>query len=537
MPPVDHAQPAPAPGRTPATPPDAPPVRLRGGIGRRIGAGFAVVIALMLGVTAIGLGAGRLVEGRLARMVAHSWPQAVQAEAMREQLNQTSRSVNRLIFLMTVDDKTREKARIRAARAASQAALKSLQASVTEPAGVALLREVDAALRAYAPQVDAFVALIDDNQTEQARDLALPQLAPLEQRALDALDQLVALQGREIASEGARAQDAVSDMHRAMLGVSAAAVVLAAAIGLFTKRSVTRPLADAVAVARRVADGDLTSTVRAAGDDETGQLLRALDAMNGNLRHIVAKVRGGTDEMAGTSREIQADCAAILTRTENQARAIEATAASIEELTSTVALNAGNAHRANDEMGRASAIAAEVGQVMGQVVGTMLAIQERSGRIGEIVGVIDGIAFQTNILALNAAVEAARAGEQGRGFAVVAGEVRSLAQRAATASREIRELIQRSVATVEDGNRLVDRASTMVQGMVGATGGVAALVGEIAHASRQQHAGIEAFRRSIGELDRMAQQNAAFVGQVSSAADSLHRNMDALVGAVHVFKE
>jgi methyl-accepting chemotaxis protein len=438
---------------------------------------------------------------------------------------------------MTVDDKRREKARILAARAASQAALQSLQASVTEPGGVALLHEIDAALRAHDPQVDAFIALIDDNQTEQARDLALPQLAPLEQRALDALDRLVALQGREITSEGAQAQAAVSDMHAAMLGVSAAAAVLAAAIGLFTKRSVTRPLADAVAVARRVAAGDLTSTVCAAGDDEAGQLLRALDTMNGNLRHIVAKVRGGTDEMAGTSREIQADCAAILTRTENQARAIEASAASIEELTATVALNAGNADLANGEMGRTSAIAAEVGEVMGQVVGTMVAIRERSDRIGEIVAVIDAIAFQTNILALNAAVEAARAGAQGRGFAVVAGEVRSLAQRASDASREIRGLIQRSVATVEDGNHLVERASAMVQGMVGAAGGVASLVSEIAHASRQQHAGIEAFRRSIGELDRMAQQNAEFVGQVSTAADSLHRNMDALVGAVHVFKE
>ena len=513
------------------------PALTGGGIGRRIGLGFAVVIALMLGVTTIGLWSGHAVETRLNRMVAHAYPQSVQAATIREQLNQTSRSVNRLIFLMTVDDKKREKARIEAARTSAAAALKSLEGSVTDAAGLALLHEVAEARKAYDPQVDAFVKLIDDNQTEQARDLALPQLAPLEQKTLDALDKLIELQGREINDAGAQAEAAVSDMHRAMLGVSAVAVVLAVLISVFTKRSVTRPLAEAVTVARRVAAGDLSSSVRATAQDETGQLLRALDAMNGNLRHIVAKVRTGTDEIAETSRGIQSDCAAILTRTETQANAIESTAASIEELTSTVALNASNADRANSEMGRTSTIAGEVGAVIGQVVGTMASIKERSSRIGEIVGVIDGIAFQTNILALNAAVEAARAGEQGRGFAVVAGEVRSLAQRASTASKEIRELIQRSVETVEDGNHLVDRASTMVQGMVSATTGVASLVSEIANATQQQHQGIEEFRRSIGQLDQMAQQNAAFVGQVSTAADSLHRNMDTLVGAVHVFKD
>ena len=511
--------------------------RHRGGIGARIALGFAVVIALMGGATVLGLGFGQVVDGRVTHMVSESWPRSQLAASVREQVHQTSRSMGQLLVVITLADRQREEKRILETRDNAGKSLARLAADDTDPADAALVRAAIDAKKAYDPQIDGALKLIDDNQTEQVRDLTLPQIAPIEQKYLDTLNALIKQQGDELTDAGAHALGAVTTMHRAMLGVSAAAALLALAIGVFTTRSVTRPLAEALAVARRVAEGDLRSTVQAAGSDETAQLLRALGTMNGNLRQIVAQVRTGTDEIAGTSHEIQSDCEAVQSRTHEQAMAIESTAAAIEELTATVARNASNAERANADMGRASGIASEVGRVMSDVVGTMVSIKERSGRIGEIVGVIDGIAFQTNILALNAAVEAARAGEQGRGFAVVAGEVRSLAQRASTASKEIRELIQRSVETVDDGNVLVDRAASMVQGMVSATSGVAALVSDIALASQQQHVGIEEFSRSVSALDRMAQQNTAFATQVYDAATSLHRNMDTLVGVVHVFKD
>jgi methyl-accepting chemotaxis protein len=305
--------------------------------------------------------------------------------------------------------------------------------------------------------------------------------------------------------------------------------------GLLT-RSIVRPLSDAVAMAQRVAAGTLTSSPEPARTDEIGQLLRALKHMNDSLILTVGQVRRGTETMGVASAEIAAGNADLSSRTESQASSLEQTASSMEELTSTVKQNAENARQANQLVVSASDFAVKGGRVVGQVVDTMSSIKDSSKKIVDIIGVIDGIAFQTNILALNAAVEAARAGEQGRGFAVVAAEVRNLAQRSAGAAKEIKALIGDSVEKVDGGSKLVDEAGKTMTEIVSSVKRVADIMGEITAASQEQSSGIEEVNRAIGQMDEMTQQNAALVEQAAAAAESLQNQALQLAQAVSVFQ-
>ena len=310
----------------------------------------------------------------------------------------------------------------------------------------------------------------------------------------------------------------------------------AAAAGVLVSRSITRPLDEAVEAARSVAAGDLRTAITVRGDDETGQLLLALKEMAASLQRIVLDVRGGAETIAVASHEIAQGNLDLSNRTERQAGALEETASSMEELTSTVRQNADNARQASQLAVSACDVAAKGGQVVEQVVGTMASISASSRRINDIIGVIDGIAFQTNILALNAAVEAARAGEQGRGFAVVAGEVRTLAQRSALAAKEIKDLIGESSACVEAGNRLAGEAGLTMSEIVDSVRQVMDIIGQISAASSEQSQGIAQVNQAVTEMDSATQQNAALVEEAAAAAQSLREQTVALTEVVSLFK-
>jgi methyl-accepting chemotaxis protein len=334
----------------------------------------------------------------------------------------------------------------------------------------------------------------------------------------------------------AAAQAASARMMVIVAGICGLFMLAAGLMAYALTRSITRPLKRAVDIADRVAEGDLTSTIEVDSKDEVGQLTSALKRMNTSLQSIVADVRTGTDAISHASKEISTGNADLSHRTEEQASSLEETASSMEELTSTVKQNAENAAEANRLAASASQVAVKGGEVVGEVVQRMTAINESSKKIADIIGVIDGIAFQTNILALNAAVEAARAGEQGRGFAVVASEVRTLAQRSAGAAKEIKQLISDSVHEVADGTRLVAEAGKTIGEVVTSVQRVSEIVADISAATKEQSSGIEQVNQAIMQMDNVTQQNAALVEQAAAAAESMEEQAGELARAVSSFR-
>ena len=330
--------------------------------------------------------------------------------------------------------------------------------------------------------------------------------------------------------------DLVSARNRFLLLGLALGALLAGGLYWMLRRAVSTPLAEVVNVAQRVAAGDLTHRLPATRSDEIGQLMRAVNGVGDGLSGIVDKVRASASTIASSTGQIAAGNADLSARTEAQAGSLERTASSIEELAATVRQNADSAQHAHDMVQSASEAANAGGQTVERLVGTMSGIHATAQKIADITGIIDGIAFQTNILALNAAVEAARAGEQGRGFAVVAGEVRSLAQRSAAAAKEIKELINRSVEEVQAGNEAARGAGDAMQDIVTRVERIAGLMGEISHASREQSQGIEEVNRAVTSMDEVTQQNAALVEEAAAAAESLRQQAQELRGAVDVFR-
>ena len=313
-------------------------------------------------------------------------------------------------------------------------------------------------------------------------------------------------------------------------------IALAALVGWALNRAITLPMRAAVAAANAVADGDLRVRVDAARDDEIGQMMQALSRMVERLRDVMARMQAASRTVSGESAELHEEVSRLSQRTEQQAANLEETAATMEELTSTVRQNAQNAKQANDMATAASIVAARGGRVVGEVVGTMGEISASSKRIADIIGVIDGIAFQTNILALNAAVEAARAGEQGRGFAVVATEVRSLAQRSAAAAKEIRDLIAESVRNVESGSRLVVDAGSTIDEVVGSVQRLTSIMGEITAASHEQSSGIDQISTAVAQLDQITQQNAGLVHAAAGSTEALEGQARSLAEALGTFR-
>ena len=334
----------------------------------------------------------------------------------------------------------------------------------------------------------------------------------------------------------AAVKNAETNFYLAIGGTVLGMLLALVALWFFMRRAVLRPLDTAVDHAERIAGGDLTSDIRATSRDEAGQLLDALARMNAGLADVVSQVRVSAESVVAASEEVSLGTTDLSQRTEEQASSLEQTAASMEELAGTVRQNADNAHRADELARNASKRAEQGGAEVVRVVVTMNEISNSAAKIADILAVIDGIAFQTNILALNAAVEAARAGEQGRGFAVVAAEVRSLAQRSAQAAKEIKALIGASVAKARQGTDLVEQAGDTIQALVIDVKQVSELMGSIAAASAEQSRGVQQVNKTVTEMDKVVQQNAAAVQQAASAAGAMRRQAEALVTAVSAFR-
>ncbi|MFC0253275.1 methyl-accepting chemotaxis protein [Massilia consociata] len=377
---------------------------------------------------------------------------------------------------------------------------------------------------------------LEENNWDVAQAILIRQINPTYLKGQRAYKELQDYLSARNARQSDELHAELRLLNMLTIGAIVLAVLLAAAATVYLVRAITRPLDVAVDLARRVADGDLGARVTVDSRNEFGQLLGALRDMTASLAGIVSEVRSSSDVIATASSQIAMGNMDLSSRTEQQASSIEETAASVEELTTTVRQNADNARQANGLAATASDVATRGGAVVAEVVDTMGAINDSARKIVDIIAVIDGIAFQTNILALNAAVEAARAGEQGRGFAVVASEVRNLAQRSAAAAKEIKTLITDSVDKVDSGSRLVNQAGATMEEIVLSVRRVADIMEEITAASSEQSAGIEQIHQAISQMDQVTQQNAALVEEAASAAQSLEESAAGLAQRVSVFR-
>ena len=505
-------------------------------VGARLGLGFGVVLLLLTAIAVVGVSRLGTMDQGMGLMINDRYPKTVVASDMVNNLNRIARSMRNMLIMEKPEDIKKELERIVDAKAKIVKDLDKLEKSITSEKGKEMLKGVTEPRAKYVVMQDRFLQLVADDKAKEARVILLGELRPAQLAYFDGLEKLIEFQGHLMEEAGKQAGDDYLAARNLMVGLAIVAGLLGAAIAFWVTRSITRPLQQAVAVATAVAQGDLTQRIDVKSKDETGQLLQALKEMNESLSGIVGDVRGSTDSITTAAKQIAAGNSDLSQRTEEQASSLEETASSMEELTSTVKQNAENAKQANQLAASASDVAVKGGQVVGQVVQTMASISDSSKKIVDIISVIEGIAFQTNILALNAAVEAARAGEQGRGFAVVAGEVRNLAQRSAAAAKEIKTLIGDSVDKVDTGAKLVDQAGTTMNEIVGAVKRVTDIMSEISAASTEQSAGIEQVNQAITQMDEVTQQNAALVEEAAAAAESMEEQARGLLEAVGIFK-
>ena len=512
-------------------------------IGARLGVGFGIIVALLIvmaGVASLRIdGLGR----SLDFVVNERYAVANQANDLRNEVNIHTRNLRNVLLAGITQDRAEIDASLGRIDKASQGitTLLGQMRQAIEARGQArekaLFETVEAQRDPYLRAGAEALALARASKTEDAIRLTLGRVHDAQRQYLAAIDALVDHEEGLMQSE---VQATLADSRHAewlILGLSAAMVLLAITLAVVITRSITTPIRQAADIARAVAAGDLESArISTVTADETGELLAALRDMQDNLTRIVTSVRQCSDSIATGSTQIASGNTDLSQRTEEQASSLQETAAAMEQLGATVKHNADNARQANTLAQGASAVAVKGGEVVGQVVETMKGINESSRKITDIITVIDGIAFQTNILALNAAVEAARAGEQGRGFAVVAGEVRSLAQRSAEAAKEIKRLITASVERVEEGTALADHAGSTMQEIVASIRHVTDIMGEISTASMEQSTSVTQVGHAMTQMDQVTQQNAALVEQSAAAAESLKHQAQQLVRTVEVFR-
>ena len=506
------------------------------GIGQRLAIGFGVVIALLIMLAALSyLRIGSLNQ-EVTSMVEERYPKTVMANGIKADVNEATRSMLNVLIMSDPDQVKPELAIIEAKNASASAALAALEKSTTDPRGQEILKGIAAVRAKFIPGQAEFIALINEDKKENAMVKFMFSLRPQQAKYFEQLDKFTAYQN-QIMVEAGKAASAVSTRTQLLILVLAiGASTLSVVVAFLATRSITGPLGEAVDIAKRVADGDLTSVIDVNSTDETGQMMGALKHMNSSLTLIVAEVRAGTEAISSASGEIASGNLDLSIRTEQQAASLGQTSGSMRELTDTVQQNADNARQANQLAAQASEVAVRGGSVVSHVIETMGSITASSKKIVDIIGVIDGIAFQTNILALNAAVEAARAGEQGRGFAVVASEVRNLAQRSAAAAKEIKTLIGDSVDKVREGSTLVEQAGVTMGEVVASVRRVTDIMGEITSASQEQSIGIANVNHTILEMDETTQQNAALVEEAAAAAASMQDQAANLARVVSVFK-
>jgi methyl-accepting chemotaxis protein len=506
-------------------------------IGVRLGLAFSIVLVLAVVLTTVGAMRLQQVVGATSQM-----DEAARKNRLAEQWHANSR-VNRALIdarlrALNADDLKEINARMKANSADISKIQQEIETLVLLPTGKALLAEIAGRRKVYVAARDKVFALKDGGTAspDEVRRLADGTMLPAVLAYDDAVRRLSAHQKRMFDEARDHVAEVASGGRLLLTGFGALAVLLGAALAWWLTRSITVPLRQAVALADAVARGDLSTRVEVTSGDEAGALMAALNTMNDRLNALVAQVRGGADSITTAAVQVAAGNLDLSSRTEQQAGALEESASALEQLTGTVRNNADNARQGSELAAGASSVAVRGGAVVEQVVATMGEIDESARRIVDIISVIDGIAFQTNILALNAAVEAARAGEQGRGFAVVAGEVRTLAQRSATAAKEIKALIDTSVEKVGNGTRLVGEAGATMKEVVASVQRVTGIMSEISAASNEQRIGIEQVNGAIAQMDQVTQQNAALVEEAAAATGAMQEQAQSLARAVSAFK-
>lgn len=505
-------------------------------IGIRLGLGFFFVLVLLALVAGLGITRLSVLNAGTNAIVLENYPKVRMAQRILDNSNRLARSLRNTLLTSDAGVIGSELAIIAETRKENNEILAKLDPLITLAKGRELFNAVPAARDSYVVVLDRTMKLQAEGKKEEAVALLFGDLKPVLDTYLNSVSALITAENDQMEAGRLRAEETYYDARNLMMMLSMLALALGAFIAWWVARSITRPMHEAVKIARTVAAGDLTSRIEVKTTDETGQLLQALKDMNGSLQNIVTQVRMGTDTIASASSQIATGNLDLSSRTEEEASALEETASAMEELTSTVQQNGDNARQGNQLAVSASEVAIKGGEVVAQVVDTMHSINESSRKIVDIIGVIDGIAFQTNILALNAAVEAARAGEQGRGFAVVASEVRNLAQRSACAAKEIKALIGDSVEKVEAGGKLVNQAGATMTEIVASVKRVTDIMGEITSASHEQEIGIGQINQAIAGMDTVTQQNAALVEEAAAAAASLQDQAVNLTQVVSVFK-
>jgi len=508
--------------------------RLR--IGQRLALVFGLVITVFGVMAFVAHARIGTLNAEIGSIVGTRYGTTVLANQLKGAVGDASRSMLN-VLVMTDDAQTKkELEQIAVFMKAHDDTMAQLSTRATDEASQAQLKEITALRDRFVPAQAAFVKMVAEGGKEEALVKYMFSVRAVQNKYLAALDKLVETQHAQMEAAGTASGITAARTGWLIAALALAATLASVALGFVATRSITGPLTRAVSIAKRVAAGDLSTRIEVRTKDETGELMAALQDMNEGLRGIVGNVRQGTESIAAASSQIATGNQDLSSRTEAQASSLEHTTLAIKDLAETVRHNADSARQASELAGSACSVATEGGAVVAQVVKTMGSIDASSKKVVDIIGVIDSIAFQTNILALNAAVEAARAGEQGRGFAVVASEVRTLAQRSATAAREIKGLIGVSAAEVERGSELVARAGSTMEGLVTSVKRVADIINEIAVASQTQHQGIESVNRSIGQIDTTTQQNAALVEQAAAAAESLKQQAASLEGTVSLFK-
>ena len=506
-------------------------------VGSRLGAAFGLIILLLIIVSATAVIKISSINSSVEQIVNDRYVKVRLAFDVRDGVNDQIKFL-RGIVIDTKNPEQNKKRYLQLDDTIKQTnlAMDKIAAIQSTPTGKQKIKALQDASDVFEAGKEELIRLAQAGDVEGATEYVLRKLTTSQNAYLGLATAFADSQDAQLQAEGKKA---VADGQTAIeltLVFSLIAVLLAMIMGYFLTRSIIRPLGTAVQVAESVAAGDLTTEIRVTSSDETGQLMQGLKNMNENLLRIVTEVRSGTQAISSASSQIAAGNLDLSSRTEEQASSLEETASAMEQITATVKQNAENARQANQLAAQASRVAVEGGEVVGQVVSTMEGINVSSRKIVDIISVIDGIAFQTNILALNAAVEAARAGEQGRGFAVVASEVRNLAQRSASAAKEIKVLIDDSVSKVDNGTQLVAKAGATMAEVVSSVKNVTDIVGEISIASHEQSTGIEEINKAITQMDEVTQQNAALVQEASSAAYSLNEQAERLAESISIFK-
>ncbi|WP_280192794.1 methyl-accepting chemotaxis protein [Delftia sp. PS-11] len=511
-------------------------------VSTRLTFGFGILLAGMLLVSSIAMLRFSLLERHLDQLIGNRMTKVAQFSELKDKLQSVARITRTVALIEDAKDAQSQADRITPLRARIQELIAQLGKTVVQPKGIELLKIVQDNLPAYDRDMDTAIKLGMTGKPEDAKaatEILLGKVGPRQEVIFKAMDDSMARQQELAQAAGDEAHAALASARFLIIAVTTISLLLGILIALAIARSITRALGaephEVSQVVGRVAAGDLSQHVALRPGDHSS-VMAGVQRMQASLVKVVGTVRQSSEAVAAASSQIASGNRDLSSRTEEQASALQQTAASMEELSSTVAHSSDNASQANQLAQTAAGVASQGGAVVAEVVGTMKEISDSSHKITDIIGVIDGIAFQTNILALNAAVEAARAGEQGRGFAVVAGEVRVLAGRSAEAAREIRRLIQESVQRVEAGSALVDRAGDTMGEVVASIQRVSTLMSAISAESSEQSRGVSQIGEAVHQIDQTTQQNAALVEEMSAAADSLRAQANELVQAVAVFQ-